>query len=78
MKIDILTTALIALSATTNALPQPIDVQSENRDVLATLNTRNPKTDFSPSEELWKRKGGGGSGGGFSGGGFGGGGGSAF
>lgn len=62
MKIDIIT-VLIALSAATNALPQPIDSQSQSRDTLATLDTRDSKTDFSPSEELWKRKGGGGGGG---------------
>ena len=62
MKVDI-PLLLLALNATTNALPHPADVQSQSHDVLTTLDTRNPTTDFSPSEELWKRKGGGGGGG---------------
>jgi len=62
MKVNI-SLLLLALSTATNALPHPADSQSQGHDVLATLDTRNPKTDFSPSEELWKRKGGGGGGG---------------
>jgi hypothetical protein len=62
MKVDV-SLFLLAVSAATNALPHPTDAQSQSRDALATLDTRNPKTNFSPSEELWKRKGGGGGGG---------------
>jgi hypothetical protein len=75
MKVNI-SLLLLALSAATNALPHPTDAQSQSRDVLARLDSRNPKTDFSPSEELWKRKGGGGGGGRGGGGGGGKGGGS--